>query len=189
MARPPRIQFEGAFQHIYSRGNRRETIFLDDADYQEFEDIILDQSARSEVNLYSWCPLPNHFHLAVETPKANISSFMQRILTAYARYFNFKYKKVGHVFQGRFGAKVVDREAYLLELVRYIHLNPYRVKRSSWKVPEGGWPWSSHRFYVGGGEPPVAAPFIQAVLRRFGDDLDLARERYATFVADGLADG
>jgi len=189
MGRPPRLQFEDAFYHVYSRGNRRERTFLEDSDYHEFEEVILDQAVRSEVNLYSWCPMPNHFHLAVDTPHANLSSFMQRVLTSYARYFNLKYKKVGHVFQGRYGSKLVDREEYLMELVRYIHLNPYRVKNSSWKVPEGGWPWSSHRYYVDGHEPSVAAPFIHAVLRRFSDDIETARKRYAAFVADGLATG
>jgi len=187
MARQPRIQFEGAFYHIYSRGNRRERIFLDAADYREFEDIVLDQSARAEVNLYSWCPMPNHFHQAVETPLANISSYMQRVLSAYAQYFNRKYNKVGHVFQGRFGARLVDREAYLMELVRYIHLNPYRIKNRHWQVPEGGWPWSSHRFYIDGQEPGVAAPFIHAVLRRFSDNITTARKQFAAFIADGLA--
>lgn len=187
MGRLPRIQFEGAFYHVFSRGNRREATFLDDLDYRMFEDILLDQAFRAEINLSAWCPMPNHFHLALETPKANLAVFMQNLLTPYARYFNQKYRKVGHVFQGRYGSRLVDREEYLLELVRYIHLNPYRVKNPHWTIPEDGWPWSSDRFYIGGQEPAAAAPSIHAVLRRFGNTPDVARQRYAEFIAQGLA--
>jgi putative transposase len=187
MARKLRLQFEGAFYHVYGRGNRREKTFLDDADYCEFENIVFENSHQEEINLYSWCPMPNHYHLALETPRANLALFMQSTLSSYARYFNAKYGKVGHVFQSRYASKLVDREHYLLELIRYIDLNPYRVKNPNWVLPAGGWPWSSHRYYVEGGEPAVAAPFIHAVLRRFSDTLDEARRRYAAFVAEGLA--
>ena len=184
--RPPRLEFEGVFYHVYSRGNRRERIFCSEPDYAEFEDFLLDLADRMSMNLYAWCLMPNHFHFLIETPAGNLSGFMQRLLGAYARSFNRTHKKIGHVFQGRYGAKLCDREEYLLELVRYIHLNPYRVKKSGF-VPDEGWPWSSHRYYINGEEPAVAAPFIQAVLRRFSDDIDEARKSYAQFIADGLA--
>ena len=187
--RPPRLQFEGAYYHAYTRGNRRERTFLDAADYREFEDTLLDTSDRAKVNLYAWCLMPNHFHLLIETPRANLAVFMQRLLTSYARYFNRRYRLVGHVFQGRYGAKLCDQENYLLELVRYIHLNPYRVKNRRWTIPEEGWPWSSHRYYVEGNEPGVVKPLIHSVLRRFGDDMAEARRQYAAFIAEGLAQG
>lgn len=189
MGRPPRIQYEDALYHVYSRGNRKELTFLEDGDYQEFEDIILEQADRCHINLSAWCPMPNHFHLALKTPKANLSYYMQRVLTAWARVFNLKYKKVGHVFQGRFGAKLVNSEEYLRELIRYIHLNPYRAKNARWLIPEKGWPWSSHRFYINGNEPRIAAPYIHEVLQRFGEDLPLARKNYEKFVAEGLSSG
>src|SRR5437879_5707562 len=124
MPRAPRIQFEGAFYHIYDRGNRRERIFLDDADYARFERMMLEAADRSGVRLFRWSLMPNHFHLLVETPEANIAEFMGRLLTRYAQYFNWRHNLVGHVFQGRYGARVCDKEAYFLELIRYIELNP-----------------------------------------------------------------
>jgi len=189
MPRPPRLQFEGALYHAYTRGNRRERTFLDDADYKEFEDDLLDFAYREKISLYAWCLMPNHFHLLLETPQANLSVFMQRLLTRYAHYFNRCHKFVGHVFQGRYEAILCDRESYFLELVRYIHLNPYRVKNKRWKVPETGWPWSSHRYYLHGEEPMVVRPFIHNVLGRFGDEIASARQRYERFVADGLKEG
>ena len=189
MPRAPRLQFEGAFYHAYTRGNRRERTFLDEADYKEFEDGLLDFADREKISLYAWCLMPNHFHLLLETPQANLSVFMQRLLTRYARYFNRRHHYVGHVFQGRYEAILCDRESYFMELVRYIHLNPYRVKNKKWKVPETGWPWSSHRYYLQGEEPMAVRPFIHSVLRRFGDEIALARRRYEGFVADGLKEG
>jgi putative transposase len=186
--RPPRLQFEGAFYHVFTRGNRRERTYRDDADYRGCEETLLDACDRSDIHLYAWCLMPNHFHLLLETPRGNLAIFMQRFLTAYARYFNRRYRLVGHVFQGRYGANLCHRENYLLELVRYIHLNPYRVKNFHWQVPEGGWPWSSHRYYVNGEEPTIVKPYVHSVLRRFGDDIAQARERYARFIADGLAE-
>jgi putative transposase len=189
MPRPPRLQFEGALYHAYTRGNRREKTFLDDSDYKEFEDGLLDYADRENISLYAWCLMPNHFHLLLETPQANLSVFMQRQLTRYARYFNRRHKYVGHVFQGRYEAILCDRESYFLELVRYIHLNPYRVKNKKWKVPETGWPWSSHRYYLHGNEPQAIKPFVHTVLRRFGDDIEIARQRYERFVGEGLKEG
>src|SRR5438309_1141403 len=127
MPRKPRFQFEGAFYHVYSRGNRRGRIFLDGADYREFEELLLDLSVRCAIALYAWCLMPNHFHILVETPSANLAIFMHRLLTRYAIYFNRRYRLVGHVFQSRYHARHCDKEAYFLQLVRYIHLNPYKA--------------------------------------------------------------
>jgi len=189
MPRPPRLQFEGALYHVYTRGNHREVTFRDEADYREFESTLIDLCHRMDIHLYAWCLMPNHFHLLPETPNANLGAFMQRLLSRYMHYFNRRYKLTGHLFQGRYQAILCERETYLLELVRYIHLNPYRVKNRRWKVPEGGWPWSSHRYYLDGNEPIAVKPWIHAVLRRYGDDLREARGRYDVFVAEGLAGG
>jgi len=187
--RPPRLEFEGACYHVYNRGNCRERIFWDDTDYREFEDFLLDLAGRMNIDLYAWCLMPNHFHFLIVTPEANLSAFMQRLLGSYARYFNRAHRKIGHVFQGRYGSKLCDRDEYLLELVRYIHLNPYRTKKPLEGMKDDGWPWSSHRYYVGGEEPMAARPPIHTVLRRFSDDLEEARRRYAHFVSEGLAQG
>src|SRR5436309_14352401 len=128
MGRPPRIQFEGANYHVFSRGNRRECIFRDDADYGAFEDILLETMSWSGVLLYNWSQMPNHFHFNVETPEGNLSEFMQRLKTRFAKYFNAAHELVGHVFQGRYGSVLCEKEVHFQEIVRYVELNPYRLK-------------------------------------------------------------
>jgi putative transposase len=145
MPRPPRLEYPGAFYHVYSRGNRRERIFWGKEDYKVFEAILLEAGRWSGVRLYAWCLMPNHFHLLVETPEGNLSQFMRRLLTR-ARNFNKTHRLVGHVFQGRYRTVVCDKETYLLELVRYIHLNPIKVLKGSLAQRPEDWPWSSHRF-------------------------------------------
>src|SRR6266700_53739 len=139
MPRRPRLQFEGAFYHVFSRGNRRERIFWEDTDYAKFESIMMEAMNWSGVRLYAWCLMPNHFHL---------------LATRYAKYFNWAHKKVGHVFQSRYGARLCDKEAYFTELIRYVHLNPYRIKGKA-LASLGSWKWSSHRFYMGQQEAPA----------------------------------
>jgi putative transposase len=153
MGRPPRIQFEGACYHVYHRGNRRERIFWEDADYAKFEGFMIEAMNWSGIRLFDWSLLPNHFHMFLETPGGNLSEFMQRMLTRYAKYFNWRHTKVGHVFPGRYGAKVCDKESYFLELVRYVELNPYRLKKGR-LAKLGEWKWSSLRFYQGKEEAP-----------------------------------
>src|ERR1019366_8671057 len=106
----------------------------------------------------------------VETPAGNLSEFMQRVGTRYAKHFNWTHKKVGHLFQGRYGARLCDKESYFTELVRYIHLNPYRTKGKR-LAALGSWKWSSHRFYMG--QEEIAEGMqqaIQSVLERFGKE-------------------
>src|SRR5687768_8457018 len=139
MPRKPRLEFEGAFYHVFSRGNRRAAIFWNADDFREFEDWMLDMVERMGIHLYAWCLIPNHFHLLLETPLANLSTFMQRLLTQYSKYFDRCHQQVGHVFQGRYNAIVCDRESYFLELLRYVHLNSYRSKKLG-ILPEEEWP-------------------------------------------------
>src|ERR1035437_8606274 len=110
MPRPPRILFEGASYHVFSRGNRRERLFRSEDDYACFEEIMLEAMRWSGVLLFNWSQMPNHFHFNVETPDGNLSEFMQRLLTRFAKYFNKTHRLVGHLFQGRYGARVVDQE-------------------------------------------------------------------------------
>ena len=132
--------------------------------------------------------MPNHFHLLIETPLANLSAFMQRLLSQYSKYFNRIHQQVGHVFQSRYKAILCDKESYFMELLRYIHLNPYRSKKLD-LIPEDVWPWSSHRFYAGGDEPMAVRPWIHHALMRFGRDLPSARKSYAQFLSEGLKNG
>jgi len=188
MARKPRLQFEGAMYHVTTRGNRRELIAKDEMDYAMLQKTMIEAMNWAGVWLFSWCLMPNHIHILVETVDANIAVFLQRWLTRYARYFNWRYKLVGHVFQGRYNAKLVQKVAYFKELIRYIHLNPFRVERPGFVGPDG-WKWSSHRFYLGETPPIGCQSAIDRALSMFGATPEEARKRYAQFLADGLRDG
>jgi REP element-mobilizing transposase RayT len=155
-------------------------------DYKAFESFLLETSRRSGVRLYAWCLMPNHFHLLIATPGGNVAQFMQRLLTRYARNFNKTHETVGHVFQGRYRAILCDKESYLLALVRYIHLNPIKVKKGSLASGPEEWPWSSHRLYVKNAVPEGMKGPMEEVLLRFGATLSLALDRYEAFVLEGL---
>jgi putative transposase len=188
MPRPPRLQFEGAFYHAFSRGNRREAIFLDDQDYFNFERFLADAVARSTLCVYAWCLMPNHFHLLLETPDGDLAEFMKCLLTRYAQYFNWRHGLSGHVFERRYQSIVCEKEPYFLELIRYIHLNPYRAKTPGLIGPSG-WKWSSLRFYDGLEAPSSLQKGLREGLERFGADPAAARQAHRQFLADGLSSG
>ncbi len=145
MARPLRIEYEGAFYHIAARGNERKKIFLSRADYEKFLANLKDAAARFSVVVHCYVLMGNHYHLIIETPKANLSSFMHAIQSGYTTYFNRKRSRSGHLFQGRFKSILVDRDAYLLELSRYIHLNPVRAHMTD---APGAYPFSSYPAFI-----------------------------------------
>ena len=124
MARTQRIEYEGAVYHVTARGNERREIFRDDADREHFLRVLDESVGRFEVRLYLFCLMANHLHLVVETPRANLGRFMHRLQTAYTIHFNLRHCRSGHLMQGRYGAKLVEKDAYLLRLSRYVHLNP-----------------------------------------------------------------
>ena len=121
------MEFEGAFYHITSRGNLRNRIFFDDKDREKFLDILRSTKARYGYHIHACALMENHYHLFLETPKANISQIMQNINTSYTVYINRRHKRSGHLFQGRFKGIIVDKETYLVVLSGYIHLNPVRA--------------------------------------------------------------
>jgi putative transposase len=127
MPRPPRVDFADSVYHVTSRGNGRADIFLSDDDRRWFLGQLAHHLQLTGVVLYAYVLMDNHFHLLVRTPRANLSAFMQRLLTAYALYARYKHRRPGHVFQGRFKAKLVEENAYLLAATRYIHLNPVKI--------------------------------------------------------------
>ena len=128
MPRPWRITYSGAKYHITARGNGRQEIFLCDDDYKRFLEQLQLALELDEVILYSYALMPNHYHLFIETPLGNLKKFMQRLNTAYSMYYRYKHSKPGHCFQGRYGAKLVDGDDYIIRLTRYIHLNPIKIK-------------------------------------------------------------
>src|SRR4026208_485607 len=146
MARPLRVEFPGAIYHLTSRGNARQKVFFPDADRELFLSTLAGVVGRYEWICRAYCLMAKHYHLRVETPKANLSIGMRQLNGIYTQSFNRRHKRVGHLFQGRFKAILVEKESYLLELSRYIHLNPWRVKESNDPVK---YPWSSLGSYVG----------------------------------------
>lgn len=150
MSRPLRIEFPGAIYHVTSRGDRREPIFDDDADRRTFLDVVGAALDRFDACALAYCLMGNHYHLVLHTRRANLSMLMRHINGVYTQAYNRRHRKVGHLFQGRFKAILVDRDAYLLEVCRYVDLNPVRANM----VPQAAdWPWSSYRAHVGSQVP------------------------------------
>lgn len=145
MARPYRLQAEDCLYHITSRGDDRKRIFISEIDYQKFLGYIVSAKEKFKFYVYAYCLMGNHYHLLLETTLPNISRIMQYINTSYTVYYNVKRKRCGHLFQGRYKSILVEGDAYLLELTRYIHLNPVRAKIVD--SPER-YPWSSYSEYV-----------------------------------------
>ena len=140
MARPLRLEFSGALYHVTSRGDGREAIFLADGDRKLFLDVFAGVSERFNWVLHAYCLMTNHYHLLVETPDANLSKGMRQLNGVYTQRFNRTYNRSGHVFQGRYKAILAQKEAYLLELARYVVLNPVRARMVRTAAE---WPWSN----------------------------------------------
>lgn len=184
MARRPRIEYPGVFFHIIVRGNNRENVFRDHSDYVRYLQKFSFFCREGDITLYAYCLMPNHIHLLLEMGEVSLSKVLQRFHTWYTQYFNRRYGRVGHLFQGRYKAIVCDKDAYLLELVRYIHLNPVRAGLVD--SPEE-YPWSSHRVYLSIDRSEVIDPSF--VLKQFSDRLSAARRSYKTFVMEGSRQG
>ncbi|MEO0292705.1 MAG: transposase [candidate division WOR-3 bacterium] len=182
MSRPLRIEFSGAVYHITSRGNGKEDIFFDDSDRKLFLSIFWEVVKREKWICYAYCLMNNHYHLLIETPKPNLSEGMRQLNGNYAQKLNYKRKSVGHIFQDRFKSILVEKENYLLELCRYIVLNP--VRAGLVEAPEE-WEWSSYKAMIGLVKPPELLN-ISWILSNFDEDLEKAMERYKKFVLEGI---
>jgi REP element-mobilizing transposase RayT len=183
MARPLRLEFEGALYHVMARGNAREAIFLDDDDRVAFVANLGRVAERFEWRVWAWCLMGNHYHLLVETLRPTLSRGMREINGVYTQGFNRRHRRVGHVLQGRYKAVLVDKDSYLLELSRYVVLNPVRA---GLVATAGDWTWSSYRAVMGKAPAPewLAA---NATLRLLHAERGPARRAYARFVAEGVA--
>ena len=182
MARPLRLEFTGAVYHLTGRGNARQKIFFNDADREMFVETLARVIERYGWIWHAYCLMANHYHLLVETPKANLSLGMRQLNGIYTQSFNRRHKRVGHLFQGRFKAILVEKDAYLLELCRYIVLNPVRVKGD---IKMDGWKWSSYRATAGLASAPSFLS-IDWVLGQFGKNRRAAQKRYREFVREGI---
>jgi len=127
MARPLRLEFSGALYHVTARGNERKSLFFSNNDRELLRQKLAASVARYQVRLYAYTFMNNHFHLLVETPRGNVSRFMQHLNGSYTTFFNCRHQRHGHLFEGRFKARLVDGTTYLLRLTRYVHLNPVKV--------------------------------------------------------------
>lgn len=182
MSRQLRLEFPGAIFHITGRGNARAEIFLDDADRNVFLMLLAQCVERLDWICYAYCLMDNHYHLLIETAGGNLSAGMRQLNGVYTQRFNRRHGRVGHVFQGRFKAILVERDQYLLELCRYIVLNPVRANRVR-EASEYG--WSSYLATMGKTPAPKWLE-IDWVLSQFGKDRSVARRRYGEFVAQGV---
>jgi len=181
MARPLRLEFAGALYHVTNRGDGREAIFLDDADRRLFLDVLAGVGDRFNWSVHAYCLMGNHYHLLVETPDANLSKGMRQLNGVYTQRFNRTYRRSGHVFQGRYKAILAQKESYLLELARYVVLNPVRARMV--RTP-GDWPWSSYRAMIGE-EPAPDWLETRTILAAFGETEASAVAHYVRFVAEG----
>jgi putative transposase len=154
LARPLRINYEHAFYHITGRGNERKRVFYGSADCAKFKEYLRQAQQRYGFILHAYVLMGNHYHLLGETPLANLSAVMHSVNGAYTTYFNKKRNRSGHLFQGRYKAILIEKDAYLLELSRYIHLNP--VKAQMVTAPED-YLWSSYRAYVNADQEDVVS--------------------------------
>jgi REP element-mobilizing transposase RayT len=181
MARPLRIEYPGAFYHIINRGNAGEEIYADDNNRRKFLEYLETAVERYAIMIHAYCLMTTHYHLIVETPNANISSAIQWLNVSYATYYNRKHNRHGHLFQGRFKSILINADEYLLELSRYIHLNPVMAKIS--KSPED-YPWSSYRAYVKGGKTILSWLQRDRLLSYFETTTRKAMNRYRRFVEE-----
>ena len=182
MARQLRIEYPGAYYHVYSRGNQKQVIFLAPEDRYFLLKIVRDAHEKFDVLIHAYCLMNNHYHFMLQTLLANLSRVMHFINTAYSAYLNAKHGRCGHLFQGRYKSILVDAEAYALVLSRYIHLNP--VKNGMVEDPEQ-YVWSSCQEYFGLRKPPAWLD-IRVILGSFGGPLDIAHSRYADYLRSDL---
>lgn len=181
MARPLRIELCGGVYHVTSRGDGREDIYLTDADRQAWLEVLGQVCERFNWVCHAWCQMTNHYHLLLETPEANLAQGMRQLNGVYTQRFNRSHNRVGHVFQGRYKAILVERDSYLLELARYVVLNPWRAHMVD---RLDNWPWSSYPATSG---QTLSPSWLQTewILGQFGEQRSRAVANYIAFVHDG----
>ena len=182
MARPIRIEFSGALYHVTSRGDRRKSIYEDDKDRESFLNICEQVIKNFNWICHAYCLMNNHYHLVIETPDGNLSKGMRQLNGVFTQASNRRHRRSGHLFQGRYKAVLVDADAYLLELTRYVVLNPVRAGMAT---HPGEWPWSS---YMAMTSDVIAPPWLSTdgLLAQFATQREKAIRRYTEFVAQGI---
>ncbi|MEK6582814.1 MAG: transposase [Nitrospirota bacterium] len=182
MARPLRIEYDGAVYHVTSRGNERKSIFKDDEDRMFFLDILKKVNDKYNLLCHAYCLMNNHYHLVIETPDGNLSKGMKQINGVYTQTYNKRHNRVGHIFQGRYKAILIQKESHLLEVSRYVVLNP--VRATAVKHPEE-WKWSSYRGTAGNDNPHPCLT-TDWLLGQFGSKKRQSEKKYSEFVTAGI---
>jgi REP element-mobilizing transposase RayT len=182
MARPMRIEYDGAVYHVTSRGNARKAIYKDTADRENFLEVLRKVNIRYNWLCHVYCLMNNHYHLVIETPDGNLSRGMRQLNGVYTQLLNKRHNRVGHIFQGRYKAILIQKETHLLEVCRYVVINPVRAR--SVQKPED-WLWSSYcgTMGIGKAHPAVTTDWI---LGQFGTRRKEAQRRYRAFVEAGI---
>jgi len=179
MARPLRIEYEGAVYHVTSRGNAKSDIYLDDTDRALFLEVLLYVVQRFGWKCHAYCLMSNHYHLMIETPQPNLSRGMSQLNGMFTQRFNRKHGRVGHMFQGRFKSIIIDKDAYLLELSRYIVRNPVAAHMVK---TERDWAFSSY-LATAGLVPKPEFLHVNWLLSQFGNSKAKAQQNYMHFVS------
>lgn len=182
MARPLRVEHEGAVYHILSRGNKAECIFQENADKEYFLQVLRQAAVKYGIEAYAYCIMGNHYHLLMGVPLGLLSKVMHMIQSSFGSYMTRERKWIGHVFAGRYKSLCVEKEEYLLELSRYIHLNP--VRAGLVKSP-GEYAWSSYRYYAGMEKKPEWI-HMEWLLQEYGTTYTIAQRKYREFIGAGI---
>ncbi len=179
MARRPRLFAPGVLYHVIVRGNQRQKTFTAESDYQAYIERLARYRKKYDYVLHAYCLMPNHVHLLVESSEQPLAKFMQGLQQSYSQYFNLRHRKTGHVFEGRYKAILCQKDQYLLQLIRYIHLNP--VRAGMVRSPER-YRYSGDHVYLQGKATETIDP--ATVLSMLG-----GKRAYRRFVQDGLSEG
>ena len=184
MGRPLRISFPGAFYHVTSRGNERRSIYQTNRDFEKFIGYLESATERYGARIHCFCLMTNHYHLLLETPRGNLQAILHHLNTGYTNYFNTKKKRVGHLFQGRYKAILVEKDPYALELSRYIHLNPVRAQLVKDPLQ---YPWSSYSAY-GEKKKRWSWLYIDFILAQISRNKRKALRGYREYTQRGIAE-
>jgi REP element-mobilizing transposase RayT len=182
MARPIRIEYSGAVYHVTNRGNEKKDIYKDDHDRKTFLDILHHVNIRYNWLCHAYCLMGNHYHMLIETPDGNLSIGMRQLNGVYTQAYNRRHRRSGHLFQGRYKAIVLQKDSHLLEVCRYVVLNP--VRTGMVEKPEK-WKWSSYQATAGRGKSHLCLT-TDWILGQFDTKRSRAEKRYRRFVIDGI---
>lgn len=187
MPRTARIDIPGILYHVIARGIERRDIFLDDDDRHSFVQRLSSLLEKTDTTCFAWVLMRNHFHLLLRTSQVKLATFMRRLLTGYAVVFNLRHERSGHLFQNRYKSLACQEEEYLLELVRYIHLNPLNAHVVTDLKALDRYLWSGHSVLIG--KQNMKGQGVDHILSLFGHRISDARRAYRDFIADGISQG